>query len=198
VAYGAATLIALLCAAFDANMRGTRLALWAAPLFVVACAGLLITVSRIGIRDAGQRWPPPPIAVLTGAIVGIFSPAFLIADYRLATIEPQPILPALQAADASLSARKEHEAAIVGVYMSATESLLYWQLLHHDQEIVYKLSDLTAIEKTPRELRLVIFYEDALDSAQGELAAYIKEHYVLQERLPGRISPVAIYAPRPK
>ena len=120
----------------------------------------------------------------------------LIADFRLAAIEPQPILTALRAADASLGDRKEHEGAIVCVYMSASESLLYWQLLHHDQEIVYKLSDLAALEKTPRELRLVIFYEDAMGAAQGELAEHIQAHYVLQERLPGRISPVAIYGPR--
>ncbi len=189
VTFGVATLVAVGCAMVVPNMRGTRLAIWAAPLLVFAVFG--VAVWLVGWAKQAGASQVRAAAFGAGALV-----VMGWADVRLAAVEPQPILWGLRDADRAVAKRAEHDATIVGVYLGAQESVLYWQALTHDMDVAYTVEQLQGIEKKGREVWVVVYYEDALRMDRPELAGYIEAHYVLDHGIPGRISPVAVYGPQ--
>jgi hypothetical protein len=184
IAWSIAGLLAIACAMLVANMQWTRLALWLAPLWVLATCGifsLLLNIRSKSLRRAAAALAA--IACLSG---------LTYADWGLSQIPPQPIYGGLMYAQEALGS---DSGQIVGVYMAAQESQLYIQSLHSDLSIAYTLPQLQQLEQKPGPIALVVFYEKPLEASEPALAAYIQSHYVLKKRLPGRISSVAVYTP---
>ena len=157
-----------------------RAALWGIPLFCLGAFGLLTLPSQRGLG----KWAS------TGAWVVMF--LFLgLRDYDIATVPAQPIAEASQLAR-STATRAGH---VVGVYMASHEARAAYGGI---DTVAMTLDALQHAEaRAPQPLVAVTFYESFIRRDHPELWRYLQEHYTLVRRLPGRISPAAVYTRRP-
>ncbi len=186
VTFGVAFLLAILCAAFIANMQWPRLALWGAPLFVMAGCGWVTASANLGHGRAVR-------IVLTATAGSLLLAPLLWSDWQLTRTPPQAILDGIAY---PTNASGDREITTVIVYAGSEESILYWDYVRGQMMVAYMLPQLEAIEKSGDEIWVVVLYPAALDGDEPAFAAHLREKYAVQQVLPGRVSPVVVYGPR--
>ncbi len=178
--FAVAQAFALLVPLLIPSAGEVRAALWGIPLFCLGAFGLLTLPSR---RSLG-KW------AAIGAWVAMF--LFLgLRDYDIATVPAQPI------AEASQLARSTATPAghVIGLYMASHEARAAYGGI---DTVAMTLDALQQAEaRAPQPLVAVTFYESFIQRDQPELWRHLQEHYTLVQRLPGRISPAAVYLRRP-
>jgi hypothetical protein len=189
--FGYATCLAMLLALVSPHACEVRFVPWIGVWFIIAVAAIL--------TSATQRWARGV------AIVGVALLLSLMGWFDVTQLPNQPVREAIALADKLAPPGVR----IVVTYIGARESASLYidRVKHHQLEAAHDMPRFVAAEQeavleTGRRPWLIVLYEDlarrrnhgAEDSA-GLWTTLVKEYRVV-ERLPGRVSPVAIYAPR--
>jgi hypothetical protein len=161
--------------------------------FVPWCAlWLVIAVTAIAV-ECRRRWGTPAMVVVVVSASGWFI-------YRDIVLLPsQPIRDAIVLADTVVPADTEIS---VGFLVADESVKLYGSSAPH--HVVTATPGPVAFLRQEQEGKkgtghlpwLVMSYEEMVRRTTPQFWAYIQANYELRNRLPGRISPVAIYAPR--
>jgi hypothetical protein len=164
---------------------------WIGLWFIVVVAAILTTPTQTWARGV--------------AVGGVALLLALMGWFDVTQLPNQPVREAISLADKVAPPGVR----IVMTYIGARESASLYidRVTHHQIEAAHDMPRLVAAEQqavleTGRRPWLIVLYEDlarrrnrgAEDSA-GLWTTLVKEYQVV-ERLPGRVSPVAIYAPR--
>jgi hypothetical protein len=160
-----------------------RAMLWLIPLYCIGATAILTTpFYNPALRLA---------RIVTG---GLLMFVLIFQCYQICQIPAQPILPAVEYARQLAGNDENNMTPVIGIYMAAIDTI---QLYDGFTDIAYDLPTLRAVEMRPANNSgspiAVIFYESFLQRDQQELWEYMRQNYVLVQRLPGRISPAAIY-----
>lgn len=163
-----------------------RAMLWLIPLYCIGATAILTVPLRAPIFRAARA--------TAAALLLAF---LMLRCYTLWRTPTQPIL------DAVLVARDmvgNDQTPIVGLYMASLETRqLYGGLTHIAYQLDVDASGLPALRDIESHLAptskpvVIVFYESFLQRDQPPLWQYLQDHYALVQRLPGRISPAAIY-----
>ena len=185
---------------------------WLIPLYCIAAAGIIAPPAVLQgsvSADAPQR----PASAKTDPAVVRARETSLMRWTRLAAlgvllltlcthIYAVSTIPAMPIRDALVRARQVSAggAPVIGLYMAAMEARALYDAR---TAVAYALDDepsspgLTPLERSaPGTPTLVVFYEAFIERDKPELWRYVQLNYQLVERLPGRISPAAIYRRR--
>jgi hypothetical protein len=189
--FGIATCLGMLLALASAHACEVRFVPWIGVWFIVAVAAILTTPTQTWARSV--------------AVAGVVLLLALLGWSDVNQLPNQPVRDAIALADKVAPPGVR----IVMTYIGARESAsLYMdRAAHHQIDAAHDMPRLAAAEQaavleTGRRPWLIVLYEDlarrrnreAEDSA-GLWTTLVKEYRVV-ERLPGRVSPVAIYRPR--
>jgi hypothetical protein len=177
--FAVAEAFALLVPLLIPSAGEVRAAIWGIPLFCLGAFGLLSFPNRNGIRKCA------------GIGAWIATLVFLgLRDYHVATVPAQPLAEAVRLAHSTA----EPGGGVVGVYMAAREAQAAYGGI---DTVAMTLDALKQAEASaPQPLVAVTFYEFFIQRDQPRLWQHLQEHYTLVRRLPGRISPAAIYLRR--
>jgi hypothetical protein len=189
--FGIATCLGLLLALASPHACEVRFVPWIGLWLIVAVAALL--------ASASQRWTRGV------AVAGVALLLALMGWFDVTQLPNQPVREAIALADKLAPPGVR----IVVTYIGARESasLYIAKVEHHQIEAAHDMRRLVAAEQqavldTGRRPWLIVLYEDLArrrnrgpEDSAGLWTTLVKE-YRLKERLPGRVSPVAIYAPR--
>ena len=123
---------------------------------------------------------------------------FLVRDVML--LPSQPVQQAMLLADQSAPPRAE----IVMALLSADQAVDIYgkEMIRHPPTVAadfnsFYQAERDSIAKTGTRPWVVMSFEYLPHDFRPQFWDYLQAHYQLQARLPGRVSPVAIYAPRP-
>jgi hypothetical protein len=133
----------------------------------------------------------------------MLSGVFVIAAWMIfcdIVIPPnQPVREAIRLADHLAPPKTE----IVVAFLTAPESVALYghEAVGHEVTAApaipfFLSSERAAIQTTGRKPWVVMSYEYLVHDVSGDFWSQFNQNYCLVTRLPGRISPVAIYAPR--
>jgi uncharacterized membrane protein len=167
----------------------TRAMIWLIPLFCI-CAVVLIGRSTRGgpLRFVG--------AIALIALVAIE----IMADLWIAATPEQPIRDAV-----AYTSKFSNGADTIGIYMASRESgLIYglprynaYQLNPDNPPTAQSLPSLKEAEaKAGPQPFALVFFENFVQRDRPDLWNYLQQNYTLIQRLPGRLSPTAIYQRR--
>jgi hypothetical protein len=181
--FGAASLAGALVPLLVPLAGEVRAMLWLVPLYCVGATLLLSTPI-----------PWPRFAWIGKAATYTLLLLFCLRIHFIATVPAQPIRDAIVLCRESAPSRP-----LIGIYMAAREAEgVYGQIGKHKglDRSVYKLPELEAVHRSGVPHTVLIFYERFLASGNPALWRYLQTNYELVGRLPGRVSPAAIYQPR--
>ena len=186
------------------------------PMTIMAAATILFLIAAFFMPGAGQvrlvPWCGIWLILASAAIawrlrvyVGTFamlatvliaSGWFAYCDFTL--LPSQPIREAIRLADADAETRP-----IVVAFLTAAESVkLYGEqstrhsLIAAPSPPEFLRAEQAVIKQTGRRPSLIVSYEYLVHNFSPSVWDYIQSNYRVEQRLPGRISPVAIYVPR--
>ncbi len=189
----AAVLAALLPVVLPAATE-VRFDTWTAPWFALAVSLLLAAIAT-GLRPAAVGWSVS--AVAAGLLV------VQMVRWDVAMLPNQPVREAMAAADRLAPPGR----SMVVAYLGADETVLCYGnsvdravLPAPDTESFRDLTDDAEARTGRRPWVVVLFEAMARDRhaglpGTGDLWPTLTAHYHLAARLPGRLTPVAVYAP---
>ena len=181
----AATAVALVAPAFAPQAVQVRYTPWCGVWLTVAVAALVVTI--------GRRFGRPVGWTAAACVVGWMA----VADCRMPP--DQPVREAILLADRSAPPGS----TVVIAFLTAPDAArVYGPLVTaHRRDVVngpWELppAEARAVAASGRRPWLVVSYEYLLRDSGSDAWRYLNRYYQLVARLPGRISPVAVYAPR--
>jgi hypothetical protein len=200
----------LRCARRNSNLRPPILVMAIATLLFFPLALLSVKVAQVRFAPWCALWLVLSLVAITEriqfrwgnfaalAVVAVSATGFLWRDIVL--LPSQPIRQAMLLADA----QAPPDVQIVSALLTADESARIYgrQCVQHHQLVVaasppmFAQVERAAFKKTGRRPWVILSYEDMPRELRPDFWDYFQTHYQLQTRLPGRITPVAIYRPR--
>jgi hypothetical protein len=187
------------------------------PITVMGLATVVFVVTAVVIPGAGQErfvpwcalWLVMSLAAISidlhrrGGIIPavcIVLPSLCWFAFRDVVLLPsQPIRGAIAQADLMAPPGT----GIVVAFLAAEDSVRFYGPLAKSHRVVAtpRTSDFLQAEQDARSVYghapwLVLSYEGMVHDGAPQFWQYIQANYQLRARLPGRITPVAIYAPR--
>jgi hypothetical protein len=180
-----ATLLLLFVSIFNAETAQVRFAPWCGIWLMLALASI-------------ANWSRVHLGKVAMIAVVIFAGGWFI--FRDVVLLPaQPVREALMLADSAAPANSD----IVLALLTSSESAKIYgkETIHHHPLIVaddphaFAQAERAAIEKTGHRPWVVLSFEYMPHDLRPDFWRYFVQHYQLQTRLSGRISPVAVYRP---
>jgi hypothetical protein len=182
--FAVASVFALLVPLAVPSAGEVRAVLWLIPLYCLG-AGAIIAAA---LPHPRLRW--------AGAAAGVILMIVLsLRTYDVLQMPGQPIREAIARTRQLAPAGTR----VIGVYMASAEA----RILYRGIDAIGYSADpdpglhvppsIQDAEAASPSVVAVVFYESFIQRDQPELWTYLQEHYTLVERLPGRISPAALY-----
>lgn len=171
-----------------------RAMLWLIPLYALGVTAFLLPSTFAQTAGAGhkamERSDRLPVLLQRIALpFVILTLGYYV--YFIATIPAQPIREGLVLARRTAPPTSR----VIGLHMGAIEAFgIYGGPGRGLHACAYELDQLREAEAaTPGGLVVVVFYERFLERDKPELWRYLRKNYAVSHRLPGRVSPTAIY-----